>query len=419
MIDHDEPAIYIYDNPEYENKVDIDIYSEIETKEGKDLLIKQMKEKSQNIESLRVTPINILDDLEIEILSLVNEYKSDFLENKILLRDLIKKSSSVETKRVCLMYLLGGGTLGYHFLNENGSLKSMLELDEEISKLLSWKGMTFNDYFSLNKIWKNMNYSSWILLKVMNRSTFVQDYLQHWFNNISKNKLSVTAASVFFLYYSGNTFQKIIKTISSVLILGYLSIYLYEAFYTVEEVEILNKTVDDLQKNDGIDKETKKNILSFKQEYIQLEKAIRKLSLLSDQELEQQINDQFTKVFLLGIKRKDNRLINFLIKYLKTPLPLSVMYMEMRQKGIVIPLSIYFFNFKGEVRPVRDIICCILIISSNFKVSEYSHLKNPEVVSHSRKKNLVGEFFGGSENFRNTRSRKKKYTDTKKKTAKK
>lgn len=418
MIDHDEPAIYIYDNPEYENKVDIDIYSEIESKQGKELLIKQMREKGKNIESLRVTPTNVIDELEIEILSLVNDYKNNYLENKILLRDLIKKSSSVETKRICLIYLLGGGTLGYHFVNENGSLKSMLELDEEISKLLSWKGMTFNDYFSLNKIWKHMNYSSWILLKVMNRSSFVQDYLQHWFQNIYNNKLSLTAASIFFLYYSGNTFQKVMKMIGSAFILGYLSIYLYEAFYTVEEVEIINKTVNNLQQNDGIDKETKKNIVSFKQEYIQLEKDIKKLRLLPDQELEKEINKQFTKASFLGIKRKDNRLIDFLIKYLKTPLPLSVMYMEMRQDGIVVPLSLYFFNYKGEVRPIRDIICCILIISSNFKPEEYSHLKNPEVVSHSRKENLVGQLLGGSENSRNIHSKKKKHANNKKITAK-
>lgn len=415
MIDNNEPATYIYDNPEYENKVDIDIYSEIETKQGKDLLIKQMKEKSQNIESLRVTPTNIIDELEIEILSLVKDYKNNYQENKILLRDLIKKSSSVETKRVCLMYLLGGGTLGYHFLNENGSLKSMLELDEEISKLLSWKGMTFNDYFSLNKIWKNMNYSSWILLKVMNRSSFVTQYLQQWFSNIDNKKLSITSASIFFLYYSGNIFQKVMNMIGSALILGYLSIYLYEAFYTIEEVNIINKTVDDLQDNNGIDKETQKNILSFKQEYLQLEKNIQDLRLLSDLELEQEIDRRFTKDSFLGIKRKDNRLINFLIKYLKNPLPLSVMYMEMRQNGIVVPLSLYFFNNKGEIRPIRDIICCILIISNNFNPEEYAHLKNPEVVSQSRKENLVGQFFGGASNIY---SRKKKKRETKKKTAK-
>lgn len=417
MIDHDEPAIYIYDNPEYENKENIDIYSEIETKKGKNQLLEQMKDRGKNIELLRITPNDVIDRLEIEVLSLVNNYKSNYLENKILLRDFIEKSSSVETKRVCLMYLLGGGTLGYHFLNENGSLKSMLDIDEEILKLLSWKGMSFNDYFSLNRIWKNMNYSSWVLLKVMNRSEFVKKYLHYWFKNIYENKLPLTSASVFFLYYSTNIFEKIVKVITSVFIIGYLSIYLYEAFYTREEVNIINTSVDNLEHNDGIDKETKKKILLFKNEYIKLEQEIKKMRILPDQELEKEIHEQLSKTYFLGIKRKQNRLITFLIKYLQTPLPLSVLYMEMRHQGIIIPLAIYFFNYKGEVRPVRDIVCCILIISRNFKPEDYSHLKNPGIVSRSRKENLVGEFNGGS-NLKNIYSRKKKKSDNKKKTAK-
>lgn len=418
MIDQDEPAIYIYDNPEYKIKENINIYSEIGTNKGKDLLIKQMKEKKKNIDSSGLSPLNIIDNLEIEILSLVNDYKSNYLENKILLRDLIKKSSSIETKRICLIYLLGGGSLGYHFLNENGSLKSMLEIDDEIMNLLSWKGMSFNDYFTLNKIWKKMNYSSWVILKIMNRSQFVKSYLEYWFKNIYENKLSLTAASIFFLYYSGNTFGKIIKFIASMFIIGYLSIHLYEAFYTLEEVNIVNNSVDNLNNNNSIDKQTKKKILVFKSDYIKLENEIQKMKIMSDLELEEVINKQFPESSLFGLNKKKNKLNIFLLKYLQNSFPLSVFYMEMRQQGIMIPLAIYFFNNKGEVRPIRDIICSILIISKNFNHDNFSHLVNPEIVPQSRQMNLAGEFLGGSKNNKRYFSKKKQKHYLRKKTAK-
>lgn len=414
VVDLDEPAIYIYDNPDYDSYSEMELYNTIRTQEGQKMLIDQVKDKNKEVEDKRISMDDIIDELEIGVLSLVNDYKSDYLENQILLRKMIKNNSNLDSKRMCLIYLLGGSTLGYHFFNQDGSFKSEFELDEEITKLLSWKGMTFHDYFTLNKIWKNLNITTWTLLKIMNNSQFVLDYLHHWFKNTYTKNLSLAAGSLFFSYFAGSNFHKIMASIS-LFIIGYLSLYLYEGSYTVEEVNIINKNTDSINENNGIDEDTKKKIILFKKEYFQLETEIDKFRSLPDEDLEHNIHEYITKKNIFRGRRKDNKLVMFLLEFLHNNYTPNEMYIKIRKNGILIPLAIYFFNKKGEIRPVRDIICCILVIAMNFKEDEYSHLKNPEVVSDSRKKNLVGNnYFGGGNKSNNIRSKKRKKSGLKK-----
>ena len=414
VVDLDEPAIYIYDNPDFDSNSELDIYNSIRTQEGQQMLIEQVKDKNKEIENKRILMDDIIEELEIGVLSLIHDYGNDYMENQILLREKIKSNSNLESKRMCLIYLLGGSTLGYHFFNQDGSFKSEFELEEEITKLLSWKGMTFHDYFTLNKVWKNINITTWTLLKIMNNSQFVRDYLYHWFKNTYVKNLSLAAGSLFFSYFASSSFQKIMVSIS-LFVIGYLSLYIYEGAYTLEEVNIINKNCDNINENNGIDKETKENIISFKREYFQLETEINKFRSLPDEEIEQNIHKYITKKNIFRGKQKDNKLVNFLLKYLHNNYTPNKMYVDIRENGIMIPLAIYFFNKKGEIRPVRDIICCILIIAMNFRENEYRHLKNPQVVSNSRKSNLVGNtFLGGGPNSNNIKSRKIKKSGLKK-----
>ena len=389
-IDSDGPAIYIYDNPRFVNTEELDFYETIETPEGKQELIKRIKDKNNDLNTGVFANFELIDELEVSILSLVDDYSSDYLENQVLLKDTIKKSSNIETKRKCLMYLLGGGTLGYHFFNKDGSFKSMLEIDEEINKLLSWKGMTFQDYFTLNKVWKEMSFKLWLLLKIMSRSKFVLDYLHHWFKNTFVKNLSLAAASLFFISYGGNTFENIMISIS-VLVIGFLSIHLYEGAYTVEEVNIINNNVEYIQEsNTGVTEETKQRILLFKEEYSDLDQEIKNMRQLSDKDLEKEIHTHIQSKIIFKIKRKNKRLIEFLINILKSVTSIGEMYVEIRKLGILVPLAIYFFDKNGSARTVRDSICSIIIVSKHFIEEEYTHLKNPEVVPSYRKKNLVG-----------------------------
>lgn len=415
VVDLDGPAIFIYDNPDYDGDTEEKMYNIVESEEGQKILVEQLKETNKKIDEKRVLKDNFIDELEIGVLSLVNDYQSNYLENQILLRNIIRKNSNLESKRMCLIYLLGGGTLGYHFFNDDGTFKNMYELDEEITKLLSWKGMTFNDYFTLNKIWKKVNISSWTLLKIMNSSKFVLDYLHHWFKNTYTKNLSLAAASLFFTYFTEKSFPNILVSIS-IFIIGYLSLYLYEGAYTVEEVNIINRNKDSIQENNGIDKHTKKKIILFKSDYSKLESEINKLRSLPDEDIEQNINEHISKKNIFRGRSKDSKLVSFLIKYLHSDYSPNDMYVNIRKNGILVPLAIYFFNKKGEMRPVRDVICCIMVIAMNFRESEYSHLKNPEVVSKSRKSDLVGAkyFGGGHKNTNNFMSRKKKKKGLKK-----
>ena len=414
VVDLDEPAIYIYDNPDFDSNSELDIYNSIRTQEGQQMLIEQVKDKNKEIENKRILMDDIIEELEIGVLSLIHDYGNDYMENQILLREKIKSNSNLESKRMCLIYLLGGSTLGYHFFNQDGSFKSEFELEEEITKLLSWKGMTFHDYFTLNKIWKNINITTWTLLKIMNNSQFVKDYLYHWFKNTYVKNLSLAAGSLFFSYFASNPFKKIMVSIS-LFVIGYLLLYLYEGAYTVEEVNIINKNYDSINKNNGIDKKTKENIIYFKKEYFQLETEINKLRSLPDEEIEHNIQEHITKKNIFQGKHKDNKLVKFLLKYLYNNYTPNEMYVDIRKNAILIPLAIYFFNKKGEVRPVRDIICCIIIMAMSFRENEYRHLKNPQVVSNSRKSDLVGKtFFGGSPTNYILKSRKRKKSGLKK-----
>lgn len=414
VVDLDEPAIYIYDNPDFDGYSELEIYNTIRTQEGQQMLIEQVKDKNKEIEDKRILMDDIIEELEIGVLSLIHDYGSDYRENQILLREKIKSNSNLESKRMCLIYLLGGSTLGYHFFNQDGSFKSEFELEEEITKLLSWKGMTFHDYFTLNKIWKNINITTWTLLKIMNNSQFVKDYLYHWFKNTYVKNLSLAAGSLFFSYFASGPFKKIMVSIS-LFVIGYLSLYLYEGAYTVEEVNIINKNYDNINENNGIDKKTKENIISFKREYFQLETEINKLRSLPDEEIEHHIQEYITKKNIFQGEHKNNKLVKFLLKYLYNSYTPNEMYVDIRKNAILIPLAIYFFNKKGEIRPVRDIICCILIMAMSFRENEYKHLKNPQVVSNSRKSDLVGKtFFGGSSNSYIIKSRKRKKSGLKK-----
>lgn len=390
-VDPDGPAVFIHPNPVYQDSQEFDFYKIIETTEGKDELVKQIKREDENIERRRLVKNDLIDELEIEVLSLVNDYSQNYQENKILLRNTIKQSYNIQTKRKCLIHLLGGGTLAYHFLNNDGSYKTMYELDEEINKLLSWKGMTFQDYFIYNKIWKEMSFKLWLLLKIMSKSKFVLDYLHEWFKNTIVKSLSLAAASIYFLHYGENTYKNVMFSIS-ILVIGFLSIYLYEGAYTLEEVNTINKNVIHIQENNnGITKETKEKIKLFKEEYAQLEKQIKVMREKSNDSLRIEIQQTIMKRNIFNLKRKNKRLIDFLLKYLDKESSLSEIYTEIRKQGILIPLAIFFFDNNGNIRSSRDIICCIMVISQHFLDNEYEHLKNPEIVPSYRKRNLVGK----------------------------
>ena len=197
-IDFNEPATFIYSNPDFDHLQDRNIYETLETPEGKEKVNQEIRVRDSNIEEKRVDKDRLIDNLEAEILSFLQHLYINEEDSGLKLGEIITKTQNIETKRMCLIYLLGGGTLGYHFFNDNGSLKSTFEIQMEINNLISWKGISFEDYFMLNRVWTKMNKPTWILLKIMNKSKFVLDYLKKWFQNIYVKNLSLAAASLFF-----------------------------------------------------------------------------------------------------------------------------------------------------------------------------------------------------------------------------
>ena len=73
-VDPDGPAVFIHPNPVYQDSQEFDFYKIIETTEGKDELVKQIKREDENIERRRLVKNDLIDELEIEVLSLVNDY---------------------------------------------------------------------------------------------------------------------------------------------------------------------------------------------------------------------------------------------------------------------------------------------------------------------------------------------------------